>query len=228
MSSERVFQVALLVSLAVHGTILFQRLNLLPTLNQEKDKLKKEIEISYLEEKEEPKLKNKNEDSRKENVSRPPLKIETKKITPPPFIDKENVFNSKSNSSLGEYFTKPSLIKPDIIAIKKKITLPAVDLDKIDNPSYLNYYQIVREKIKRAAYQNYMRTETGEVYLTFTISNPGYLGQVRIIEEKSSGSSYLNSVALKSIKDASPFPTFPKELDYPELSFNVVISFEIE
>jgi len=35
-------------------------------------------------------------------------------------------------------------------------------------------------------------------------------------------------VAEKSIFDASPFPAFPKDLDYPELSFNVIISFQIE
>jgi len=32
---------------------------------------------------------------------------------------------------------------------------------------------------------------------------------------------------LRSIKDANPFPPFPKDLNYPELTFNVVISFEV-
>ena len=42
-----------------------------------------------------------------------------------------------------------------------------------------------------------------------------------------SGNPYLRDIALRSIK-ASSFPNFPKELDYLQLTFNVVISFEIE
>jgi TonB family protein len=66
------------------------------------------------------------------------------------------------------------------------------------------------------------------VYLSFIISTEGYLREVRLVEEKSSFSPYLREIALRSIKEASPFPDFPKELDYPQLTFNVVISFEIE
>lgn len=212
----------------MHGIILFQRFDFSSIPQQDKERQKNGVEVKYVERKEEPKLTVKGELLSKPGPARPAIKIENKKIAPPPFIDKDNVFNSGKKSSVDEYFTKPSLMKPDMAAGKKKITLPAVGLDKIDNPSYLNYYQIVREKIKRSAYQNYMRTEEGEAYLSFTIYNSGYLGQVKIVEDKSSGSSYLNDIALRSIKDASPFPGFPKELDYPELSFNVVISFEIE
>jgi outer membrane biosynthesis protein TonB len=48
------------------------------------------------------------------------------------------------------------------------------------------------------------------------------------VEEKSSADVYLTEIALKSVNDASPFPKFPTELDYFQLSFNVIISFEIE
>ncbi len=99
---------------------------------------------------------------------------------------------------------------------------------KIDNPSYISYYQTVREKIRRCAYQNYNRNEIGEVYISFIISNDGYIKSVRLINEKTTGNDYLKDTALRSVKDASPFPNFPKELDYPQLSFNIIISFEIE
>jgi len=87
---------------------------------------------------------------------------------------------------------------------------------------------MVREKIRRAAYQNYSRIDTGEVFLSFIISNDGYVRDTNLVEEKSSTNFYLREIALRSIKEASPFPNFPKELDYPQLSFNVVISFEVE
>jgi len=66
------------------------------------------------------------------------------------------------------------------------------------------------------------------VYLSFVISRDGSLEEARMVQERSSPNTYLQDTALKSIKEASPFPAFPKELEYPRLSFNVVISFEVE
>lgn len=227
MFSNKVFQLTLLISLITHGVILFQNhhLNLFPTNKKENN-----LEISYIKNiKKETKEYPKNTILKKEPRLKLPTKITLEKRIPLPFIDKEDLFR-KSNTNIlpGSTFTKPAFIKPDIIAIKKKITLPPINIDKIDNPSYISYYQIVREKIRRAAYQNYTHSEVGKVYLSFIISNDGYLKEIRLVEEKSSTSPYLREIALQSIKDASPYPTFPKELDYLQLSFNVVISFEIE
>ena len=125
-------------------------------------------------------------------------------------------------------FSKPNFMNSEVMAIKKKISLPAIEMAKIDNPNYISYYQIVREKIRRSAYQNYTHNETGEVYVSFIISNDGDIKDVRLAEEKTTANDYLKNIALRSIRDASPFPNFPKELDYPQLSFNIIISFEIE
>jgi len=73
-------------------------------------------------------------------------------------------------------------------------------------------------KIRRCAYQNYSRTETGEIYLSFVIGQDGSLRDLRLVEEKSTPNYYLRDIALRSIRAASPFPAFPKELDYPQLS----------
>lgn len=156
-------------------------------------------------------------------------KIRMEKRNPPPFIERESVLRADMRTISRELpFDRPALSKPDIIAIKKKIILPQVDMGKIGNPSYINYYQVVREKIRRSAYQNFNRNETGEVYVTFVISSAGYLNEARLVEERTRASDYLKAIALASVKNASPFPRFPKELDYARLSFNVVISFEIE
>jgi TonB family protein len=228
MFSDRLFVTAFLISLITHGVILVQNPNFIifPT---HKDNQK--IEVSYLKN-----MRQKNEVSsellrtlNKEPFLKMSAKIIADKKNPPPFVDKDKLFSkTRTINSRQGLFTKPEFTKPDIIAVKKKITLPAMDADKINNPSYISYYQIVREKIRRSAYQNYTRTDTGEVYLSFVISNVGQIKQIRIIEEKSSPSSYLQEIAVKSISEAAPFPNFPKELDYPQLSFNVVISFEIE
>ncbi|MFA5145224.1 MAG: hypothetical protein WC723_04385 [Candidatus Omnitrophota bacterium] len=229
MLSGKAFQIALLVSLAAHGVILFKYPGIYHHPAREKEQ---KLEVSYIKKPQETRLEPKTKNpAKKEPFLKLPPRISAKKIIPPPFIDKESVFKKddqagRQDVNLG--FPKPAFIRPDVIAIKKKITVPPIDLGNIDNPSYITYYQVVREKIKRAAYQNYSGTETGEVMISFIISEDGYLKEWRFIEDKSSLSVYLRKIALSSLKDASPFPNFPKELNYPQLSFNLVITFEIE
>jgi TonB family protein len=167
----------------------------------------------------------------------PFLKLDSQVVAgsriPPPYIERENILTGSKllpsrleNHGLAS--TRPTFAGPDLVAIKKKITLPPIEMAKIDNPSYISYYQIVREKIRRSAYQNYTHNETGEVYLSFIISSDGLIRNARLVQEKSGANDYLKGIALKSVNDASPFPNFPKELDYPQLTFNIIISFEIE
>ena len=226
MFSDRVFIITFIFSLAIHGLIITQN----PGFNFfDAKKAIEKLEVRYL----------KITPNEKESVEKPAnkqelfLKVPTRTLTvdrsPPPFVEKERMF--KRNRQIitpGADFTKPVMIKNEAIAVKRKVYLPALEMNKINNPSYINYYQIVREKIKRAAYNNYSRTEIGEIYLSFVISNNGILKGARLDESKSSINQYLKEIALKSINDASPFPAFPKELNYPQLSFNVAVSFEIE
>lgn len=232
MLSDKAFAIALTLSVITHGVILFQSNRIDFNIFPKKDK-EPVSELRYIKPPEEKAIEFKESLQKKPENKEPFLKLTSKitsaKVTPPPAIDREGIFKkANKDAALKDFLMKPVMVKPDIISVKKKITLPPIDLDKIDNPSYISYYQIVREKIRRSAYQNYTRTETGEVYLSFLISQEGYLKAVHMIDEKSSPSPYLREIALRSIKDASPFPAFPKELDYPQLSFNVVISFEVE
>lgn len=226
MFSDRIFKITFLISLIVHGVILYRNPSLaIFSIN----KKEKELEVSYFKDTQKPEETQEIIASKRE----PPLKILSRikvdKKIPPPFIDREGIFKKDRDIALHKpAFTKPVFTRPDVIAIRKKIALPPIDIDKINNPSYINYYQTVREKIKRSAYQNYTRTDVGEVFLSFIISNNGNLEEVHLNEEKSISNSYLKDIALRSIKDSGPFPKFPQELDYSRLSFNVVISFQIE
>ena len=55
----------------------------------------------------------------------------------------------------------------------------------------------------------------------------GELQRVKVIENETKANDFLRAVGIRSIKESGPFPPFPKELRYPELTFNVVISFEL-
>jgi len=228
MLLNRSLQIAFLISFATHVVIVAQNPGYIFFPSTGKNR--KALEINYIKPPKTVKQEAKKTSlSRNEPFLKVPSRITADKRTPPPFVSQEEISKASRQAMRKELsLDKPTLIKPDTIAIKKKITLPAVSLDKIGNPSYISYYQVVREKIRRAAYQNYNRNETGEVYITFIISDAGYLRDVRLVEEKSRAADYLKNIALVSVKNASPFPRFPKELDYSQLSFNVVISFEVE
>ena len=249
MIVDRLLQFTLAVSIFVHGAILLSSPNFNPFTPAPKTQ---EIAVHYIKEnlKTKSMFKSFSEPGRQKlmPVSEPFLKLDSKMVTgtrrlPLPYVEQENssggskelsgrlksgglVSSGQGHQPRG--FSKPTFINSQVLAIKKKITLPAIEMAKIDNPSYISYYQIVREKIRRSAYQNYTHNETGEVYISFIISNDGYIKDVRLAEEKTTANDYLKNIALRSIRDASPFPNFPKELDYPQLSFNIIISFEIE
>ena len=234
MLSDRVFLSAFAVSLFIHTGVIFYNpaLNFLPKPNKPE-----KLEIKYIKRSSEEKQFNQLKKTagnkavnREEPFLKIPSEIVTTRINPPQLRGGQGQSGKNEPQAWrgALLFIKPNIKKPDINAVRKKITFPSVGLEKSKNPSYISYYQIVREKIRRTAYQNYTRTEIGEVYLSFIITSTGAIKGVRIVEERSSFSPYLREVTLRSINDASPFPIFPKALDYPELSFNVVVSFEVE
>ncbi|MDP3041880.1 MAG: energy transducer TonB [Candidatus Omnitrophota bacterium] len=238
MISDSLLRFTLAVSILAHGAILLGSPNFNPFTPAPKVQ---EIAVRYIKENPQVKLlpKSSTEQGRQRLMPRsePFLKLDAKIGTgnriPPPYIEQENssggskaLLNIQSQKPTG--FSKPNFINSEVMAIKKKITLPQIEMARINNPSYISYYQIVREKIRRSAYQNYTHNEIGQAYVSFIISNDGYIKGVRLVEEKTTHNDYLKNIALSSIRDASPFPNFPKELDYPQLSFNIIISFEIE
>ncbi|MBU1906376.1 MAG: hypothetical protein KJ923_05210 [Candidatus Omnitrophica bacterium] len=224
MFRDKVFQFALIASVIAHTAIFLTN----PDFGfSRKTKPEKQSELTYL--KPPQKIIKRENKPKMEPFQKLPKRISIDKRIPPPFVEKTAIYSEKKIAARRKItIAKPILVNPDIISIKKKITMPALDLEKINNTSYMGYYQLVREKIKRAAYRNYTLDEMGEVFVSFVISDRGALEEVRIMEERTASRSFLREVALSSVKDASPFPVFPKELDYPRLSFNVVISFEIE
>lgn len=124
--------------------------------------------------------------------------------------------------------------KPKVLdekKIKRKVTVPALEATEIKNPLYLSYYQIVRNRIRDRAtanYTGYGRLDAGEVYMTFMLDSKGALKTINITEERTHANQHLRQISLDSVRESSPFPPFPLELNYPELSFNAIISYKIE
>ncbi|MCM8779989.1 MAG: TonB family protein [Candidatus Omnitrophica bacterium] len=204
------FKAALLISLGIHSIILVA----MPQLARFNFRKKfDKIEIIYIKPQATPKIEK--DQTQAQNNNLPP---------PPAYAEKEQIIKKSLQET-----NKPEIkVSHDEAETKPKISLPPATSEKIRNPEYLNYYQVIRAKIKKAAYQRYIKMDTGQVYISFTVSNDGMLEDVRLIEESSVQNQYLWDIGLKSIRDASPFPPFPKELNYPQLSFNIIISFETD
>ena len=110
----------------------------------------------------------------------------------------------------------------------KKVQIPPLEgKDKLI-PGFENYYNVIRNKIKQRAEQKFTGSEEGIVYVSFVVMANGQLKDTKIVEEKSVSSPYLQRIAIQSIQDASPYPVFPKEVNFSILSVKLPISFEIK
>jgi outer membrane biosynthesis protein TonB len=94
---------------------------------------------------------------------------------------------------------------------------------------YIGYYQLIREKIRQRLKYNYSGyRKEGDVRLVFTLRRDGSLINTKAGEELSRQDPTLREIAVSSLREASPFPAFPKALALLEMSFDVVISFKKE
>ena len=111
--------------------------------------------------------------------------------------------------------------------LSHKVSIMPITSEKINNPVYTAYNEMVRERIKVIVYENYDKMEGGSVYLTFLLDGNGVLKEAQIISEKTNASEHLQEIALKSLRDASPFPVFLKGMNLSEYPFNIEIQYEV-
>lgn len=108
--------------------------------------------------------------------------------------------------------------------IKEERLLKEEDLENLEE--YIQYYELIREKIKAraAGYRRVARAE-GRVNLRFALSKNGSVKDLAIDEPGSAKNHRLREAAVKSVRGASPFPPFPKSLKTENLNFAISIIF---
>lgn len=202
----------LLLSILIHFFI-FSSFFLLPFSQKNEKKTKKNKEIKEIEILPEEPEKRKKIAKQHELMEEEPLPYQ------------ENILDKlldigQSKPSLEKI--KPSPEQTDDLLISN--TLKKENLQK--SSAYMNYYRIIREKIRKTAYQNYKGRDQGKVYLNFNIAKDGSLQAVRF-GQKSANNTDLKTIALGSIKKSAPFPAFPKQLKkFSQLQFNISIYFK--
>lgn len=92
---------------------------------------------------------------------------------------------------------------------------------------YINYYQLIREKIRKRLKSNYRSYfKEGEVALIFSLTSEGKLISASINKSISTDDSTLQDIALASLKEASPFTSFPDAISVPQMSFELTVTFK--
>ncbi len=144
-------------------------------------------------------------------------------IEPKPYL--ENIINTLIKNPGLTPMDKPVVFEKNINEIILS-ELPPHNQELYKNPGYMNYYRLIREKIRSNAYRYYRSKDTGKVLLNFVVLPNGGLGRFSL-EEESETSNILREIAIESIKAAAPFPPFPAELqNYTRLSFRIPIYFK--
>jgi TonB family protein len=109
----------------------------------------------------------------------------------------------------------------------RRVSITPIKSEKINNPVYAAYNEMVRERIKEKVYANYDKIQRGTVYLTFLLNEQGVLKAARIIPEKTDASEHLQEIAMRSLREASPFPPFLKGMNLTEYPFNIEIQYQV-
>lgn len=227
MGTSRIFYATLAISAGIHVVILFQNPNFTPFSFQQKEQ---NVKISYVKAVAAVKQAVQARTVKNDPFLRIPPKITTSESRILPPTEQRNAIFKANKASLTppELLMKPAaLAKPDVVSVAKKIAMAPLKTEKGQSPSYLAHSELLRETIKRALRLIYSGSETGEIRVAFVIAKDGNLKDVHILENGSSPSPHLRELALRGIKQAAPYAPFPKELDYPQLSYSEEISFQI-
>jgi protein TonB len=157
------------------------------------------------------------------NSSSEAKKIKVKKQKLP---NKEKKYVKKDRKVLKKINKK---VLPSYIEEKKGIVSLSKDLEKEKIPkAILSYYRAVREEIKKSAIANKpFGGGRGEVTVIFEVLSDGSLSDINLDQSRSVSNRILKKAALRSIKLASPFPPFPKEIGTDNITFSITIEFDL-
>ncbi|MDD5429046.1 MAG: hypothetical protein PHI58_07445 [Candidatus Omnitrophica bacterium] len=92
---------------------------------------------------------------------------------------------------------------------------------------YEDYYKVVREKIVQKLKYNYRyKFRDGNVDMSFVLNCDGTLSRIDVDLDRSTTDRGLIDITVLSLRQASPFPPFPKELPARKLPFGLMVAFK--
>ena len=89
------------------------------------------------------------------------------------------------------------------------------------------YFSVIKKKIHDTAQSSYAGARhAGQATLLFVLNSDGSLEKAWLAENETSANDAGRKFAVDCIQKATPFPSFPKELDLKKISFSISVIFE--
>ncbi len=210
---------ALFISLTVHTLVVCGGYFLkMPTQKQAK---RKAVEITY----------------------RPPVTpkapdLKQRPIKPSQSLDLKNSSAATARGLMPVKRSGPTALPKDFTMYERKpqpirsmqashrVSITPILSEKVNNPAYAAYNEMVRSRIKEEVYNNFSKMEEGSVYLTFVLASDGSLKALQIIDEKTHATQNLRDVSIRSLKQAQ-FPPFLVGMTLPQYTFNIEIQYQV-
>ncbi len=98
------------------------------------------------------------------------------------------------------------------------------------DPIRLSYFSAIRDQIRDAANRRMWMTpkpSEGLVRVTFILSSNGRIERMGVVGESSTPSDALQTLALKIVSTAAPFPPFPPSMSEPRQAIMVPLEFRL-
>jgi len=214
MKNNRVFKIALLLSIIGHGLCLglpVIGIELLKEAEEEKKELQIEIEKFHLI----PEID--------EIGAQAKYKKSEDSVPPDEEHPKKNDF--KKEIVEAEEGKKEIEVEKDI-GEKKISEEKKIDVEEADQEAMLRYHQIIKQRIQESMhYPRWAKKRDleGHVDVSFVILSTGLIKRKNIL--KSSGIKIFDDEALSTIKRAAPFPAIPsKNLKETQMQVRIVFS----
>lgn len=114
-------------------------------------------------------------------------------------------------------------LSPEELKLSYEIRKTASQGQEEREKAYLEYFNLIREKIRTRVYSAGCSSENGMVEVVFTLSGDGRL--IRVNKAISNLSRDIKMSVIHAIRRAQPFPPFPKELGKTPIMFSLAIKF---
>jgi len=201
---DRTFSFAFGISILIHSAIFLPISGL--ALTRHESVLNKPIVVDYVK-----------VETRKE----PPKKMRAAVQAETPKLELSKEIEMKEKKAAAEALKNREAAKREVRELAR------AQAQVRSTKDYINYYQLIREKIRerlKSHYRNYHGE--GDVVLIFMLDSSGSVAAVDAETALSTKDANLVRVAITSVKEASPFPPFPRELAYPKVAFDLTVSFK--
>ncbi len=109
------------------------------------------------------------------------------------------------------------------IYLSQEVRETPKDLQRQEEKAYLEYFNIIREKIRARVYSSGVSDEEGVVEVVFTVSSDGRLVYINKVDTTLSRD--IKKSVINAMRRAQPFPPFPAELGKKPITFFLSIEF---